>query len=358
MEAIQQSLISLVRSTIVEPLKPIHLIDWESLYTLATQQGVTGLAWDGYSRLYEAGLLKEDMPKQIKKQWIAHIYEYERRYASQERVATWMTSVFADHFIRMYILKGFIVSECYPVAAHRRSSDLDCFLVPLKGSFNAHEVGNLAMETKGISVSRRYYKNSSFHVNDVYVENHRFLTPFRGNRTLKELEKLLETIIYEDQGQSVMEGGYCRPPVLATALFLIEHAYSHFLHEGLTLRHILDWMFFAKKHRNDLDWTAFDAACTRFGFDRFFVSYVHLGELILGERAEGELTAVDQMMLQSVWSGLNIPKTLHGVKGKLALVGNTLHAAWKYRHFSPISMPHALWIQVTAFLFDRRPELD
>ena len=101
MEAIQQSLISLVRSTIVEPLKPIHLIDWESLYTLATQQGVTGLAWDGYSRLYEAGLLKEDMPKQIKKQWIAHIYEYERRYASQERVATWMTSVFADHFIRM-----------------------------------------------------------------------------------------------------------------------------------------------------------------------------------------------------------------------------------------------------------------
>jgi len=31
-----------------------------------------------------------------------------------------------------------------------------------------------------------------------------------------------------------------RPPVVVSALFLIEHAYSHFLHEGLTWRHVLD----------------------------------------------------------------------------------------------------------------------
>ena len=41
---------------------------------------------------------------------------------------------------------------------------------------------------------------------------------------------------------------------MVTALFLIEHAYSHFLHEGLIWRHVLDWMMFSGKHKDEIDW--------------------------------------------------------------------------------------------------------
>lgn len=63
-------------------------------------------------------------------------------------------------------------------------------------------------------------------------------------------------------------------------------------------------------------------------------------------------------MLEDVWAPLDVHDTLHGVKGKLGLVGNTLRAWWKYNYFTPISMPHALWIQAYGVLFDKNPKLN
>jgi len=48
-------------------------IDWQKVIDLAGEQGVVAIAWDGYSRLYEAGMVTEDMDKQVKKQWIARV---------------------------------------------------------------------------------------------------------------------------------------------------------------------------------------------------------------------------------------------------------------------------------------------
>lgn len=67
------------------------------------------------------------------------------------------------------------------------------------------------------------------------MENHQFMVPFRGNRTLKNLEIFLQSMMLNDKGVDRFEGTWLyRPPVMVSALFLIEHAYSHFLHEGLT----------------------------------------------------------------------------------------------------------------------------
>lgn len=144
---------------------------------------------------------------------------------------------------------------------------------------------------------------------------------------------------------------------MVSALFLIEHAYSHFLHEGLTWRHVMDWMMFSRRHQEDIDWHQLEAWIDEFGFRRFYDSYVRIGRLALGEIEETALTATDLMMLNDVWAPLDVHETVDGLKGKWALVGNTWRARWKYRHFSPISMPHALWIQVKGVLFERKPEL-
>jgi hypothetical protein len=145
---------------------------------------------------------------------------------------------------------------------------------------------------------------------------------------------------------------------MVSALFLIEHAYSHFLHEGLTWRLVLDWMLFSRRHKEEIDWLTLDALVDEFGFRRFYNSYYRLGQYLLGDATEEELTTLDKRMLDDVWAELDLHETLHGVKGKLALAGNTLRASWKYHYFSEISMPHALWIQVKGFLFDKHPTLD
>ena len=271
-----------------------------------------------------------------------------------------MAKVFHNNAIRTYILKGIVVAECYPNPSHRRSSDLDCFLYASENHFaDVWELGNRLMEQQGFEVDRSYYKNSTIYLPGLSVENHQYMTPFRGNHRMKRLELLLQAMIISDNGENLFDGTYLyRPPVMMSALFLIEHAYSHFLHEGLTWRLILDWMMFCKKHKDEIDWNSLNALINEFGFRKFYDSFLKLGRYLLGEICKDELTEKDLMLLDDVWGDLDLHETHLGIKGKLALAGNTWRARWKYRHFTETSMIHMLWIQTTGVLFMKHPTLD
>ena len=201
------------------------------------------------------------------------------------------------------------------------------------------------------------------------VENHQYFTPFRGNKRLAALEKWLQSQFKNGLNGSRIEGTELwRPPVMVTALFLIEHAYSHFLHEGLTWRMILDWMMFSKKHKDEIDWSVLDAKIDEFGFRKFYDSYYRLGLYLIGEfqvsssstseAAKSSVKFQDKLMLEDVWSELDVHDTVKGIKGKLALVGNTWRARWKYKYFSEDTMLKALWIQVKGVLFEKNPQLN
>ena len=333
-------------------------LDWDALIDESSEQGVSVIASDGLQKLFDAGLYsvsgdKEERRK--KARWFAKTMKYEQRYAGQLAAAKKMGERLASTGIQTVILKGFTVSECYPVPAHRYSADLDCFLIKDGEHLEAYELGNQVMEQRGVKVGRGYYKNSSFDLPGLHVENHKFCTPFRGNDTLRRFERLLQDLILAGPLCPLGDTGLLAPPPLASALFLTEHAYSHFLHEGLNLRHILDWALFRRKHASDVDWTAFDGYVDEFGFRKFYDVYVHLGEYVLGSRTT--LTPVEQRVMDSVWAGLDLHESVKGVAGKLRLVGNTLRAGWKYREFSEVSMGKALWIQVKGFLLYNKPEL-
>lgn len=62
-------------------------------------------------------------------------------------------------------------------------------------------------------------------------------------------------------------------------------------------------------------------------------------------------------MMEDIWAPLDVHETVIGVRGKLALVGNTWRARWKYRFFTDISWHRALWIQVKGYLFEKEPKI-
>ena len=362
MKVEQEFLLKLLRAsvlgntgfTVPEPL------EWPFLIEEAGRQNVSVVASDGLQILYNAGVYSVSGDKEEKKtkaRWFAKTMQYEHRYADQLAAAKKMGMWFAAEGIKTVVLKGFTISECYPIPSHRYSSDLDCFLIKDGEHLAAYELGNQIIEMHGLPVERKYYKNSSFNLAGLFVENHKFCTPFRGNESLKGLERLLQGMILEGPLSEFDGTGLMMPPVLASALFLIEHAYSHFLHEGLNLRHILDWALFKRKHREDMDWDTFEKYVEEFGFRRFYDAFSHLGDYVLGLYKYSSLSAPERRMMDSVWTGLDLHESVRGFVGKLRLVGNTLRAGWKYREFAPISMVEALWIQVKGFLFDRDPSL-
>lgn len=355
MQSSKRAIITLVRFGLGLPSHFETGFKWQELETLAMQQGLLGVVVDGIEQLPED--LRPEKSQLL--QMIGLVMQDESRYAAQQKTAAEMAILFHDNYIRTYILKGSVVSECYPKPEHRVSTDIDCILLPEKSDFDAWQLGNDIIKAKGYKVSDDFYKNSSFYLPGTLVENHLYMVPFRGNKKLKQLEILLQGMIHEDKGENRFKGTYLyRPPVMVSALFLIEHAYSHFLHEGLTWRHVLDWMMFRRKHEGDVSWLELEALVDEYGFTKFYNSYCKLGKYLLGEIEETELDSKDKRMLADVWADLDLHETLHGVRGKLGLVGNTLRARWKYREFSEISMLQALWIQVKGFLFDKHPSLE
>ena len=329
--------------------------DWEGVKALAEMQGLSGVVLDGIEK--QTG--SQRPPQEFLLEWIGETLQSESMYNLQNEVAQDVAKLFYRNGIKTYVLKGAVISECYPKPQHRVSADIDCFLLPEKSDFDAWSLGNDLIRNKGFLVNTDFYKNSSFDISGVTFENHQFLTPFRGNKRLAALEKKLQELIRQDKGEDIIEGTCLyRPPVMATSLFLIEHAYSHFLHEGLTWRHVLDWMMFSRKHKKEIDWKLLEAWIDEFGFRKFYESYNRLGLYLIGELHASSFTFQDKQMLEDVWAELDVHETVRGIKGKLALAGNTWRARWKYRYFSEDSMLKALWIQVKGVLFEKNPQLN
>ena len=329
-------------------------IEWTAIDVLAARQGLLPIIVDGVEKLPE-GLRPA---KSILLQWIGSVMQSESKYKTQYSAACEIADLYARHGIITYVLKGIVISECYPKPEHRCSVDLDCFLLPLEGNNEVWEKGNKLIEDAGFIVRRDYYKNSTFLLPVLMVENHLFLTPFRGDRRMTRLEKWFQLVLRKDRRlDPINETNLHRPPVIVSALFLIEHSYSHFLNEGLTWRHVLDWVMFSRKHKAEIDWVLFDTLINDYGFRKFYESYFRIGQYLAGEIPETELTKKDKKMISDVWDNLDLHETVRGLKGKISLAGNTWRARWKYKLFSDISMLHALYIQVYGFLFLRHPIL-
>lgn len=347
-------------------------IDWQQLKNLADEQGLSAIVLDAIEALNInsphdlARSPQKELPPlniQLKLSWIGEVLNGESVYKHQQMVAVEMAKCFHHNAIRVYVLKGQVIAECYPKPDHRVSVDIDCYLLSENGNFDAWKEGNDLMRAKGFSVNTDFYKNSAFDISGVNVENHRYLTPFRGNKRLKKLERYLQDKLRKDSLGSrnclkFKDTELCRPPVIVSALFLIEHAYSHFLHEGLTWRMVLDWQLFSRMHYEKIEWGEFNARIDEFGFRKFYDSFSRLGQYLMDRLSDERLEYRDIRMLKDIWTPLDLHETVRGWKGKLALAGNTWRAKWKYRYFTDMSWMTALWIQVKGFLFEKEPKLD
>ena len=358
MNRLQDAFLQLVRLGIAtsEAIPSLAGLDWKAVERLANEQGLLGVMLDGVEKLPRE--LRPEKKAII--QSIGQLSRSERQYEEQEQAAADMALLLHQHGIRTYVLKGAVIAECYPKPCHRRSADMDCFLMYPSGRHDeAWDCGNRLMQSHGVVVSIGFYKNSSFFLQGLKVENHRYMTPCRGNQTLKRLEQLLHRMMDEDAGQDRIKGTelYC-PPVMVSALFLIEHAYSHFLHEGLTWRHVLDWIMFSERHNKEIDWKSFDAFVDEFGFRKFYDSYLRLGLFLLGDMPEEGLNEADKMMMADVWAPLDLHESLHGLKAKFQLAGNYWRARWKYRIFTDMNWDRALIEWTLGAVFDKEPRMN
>ncbi|MBQ9844164.1 MAG: nucleotidyltransferase family protein [Oscillospiraceae bacterium] len=231
----QKTLLKLLRQALWEDGSSLSAeVDWNLIDTMAKQQGVISLAYDG------AVALKAALPEEIRQTWnrltLAGVVRNERLLAAQDEVLSWLDAA----GIPAAILKGSSVARHYPQPELRVLGDVD-ILVPHAQVEQVQQI----LQRNGY---RLHESDHNFHIGfdraGAYVEIHYDVTTLPecrgGNAVQKETARFLD---HTDCGQ-VHTHAF---PVLSQhhhALMLLLHMVRHMTEGGIGLRQLCDWAMY------------------------------------------------------------------------------------------------------------------
>lgn len=217
--------------------------DWDKLLMVASQQGAKGAVWDGIWIQAQSGRLTLTVPEKMK--WHGTI-----KKSQGEMGKTWeICADFAKNLLpyRCIVLKGPDYSRYWPNPLDREYSDLDCWCM---GDFD--QSNKKAIEIGG-EVEEAGYKHNHIRYKGLTIENHRYFTEFCDTEQGIKTEKLLKELASKET-KNIGETNLLSPNANFTALFMLRHAQLHFLAEGISMKHILDWLYFLRREEKNIDW--------------------------------------------------------------------------------------------------------
>jgi len=221
-------------------------INWIELEKLAAKQGLSAVIMDGIEKLPE----EKRPPKKFLLQWIGETLQgYEYRYELYRKTIAEIAGFFNGYGLKMMVLKGYACSIDWPKPEHRPCGDIDIWL------FGKQKEADTLLKENGITVDTGEHHHTVFYWKDFMVENHYdFINVYRNQPNHRQ-EKLLKELGADDSHfLYINDERVCVPSANLHAFFLIRHNMGHFVTSEITIRQVLDWAFFVKKHREEVDW--------------------------------------------------------------------------------------------------------
>ena len=334
----ENTLFRLIRVAIgadVPTVAEIEGVAWQSVYALARKQGVLAVAFDGLMRLFEQNEdFAKAFPQSLKLQWINAVLNIEQRYERQRAVCSELANKWAEQSINTLCLKGLAFSTYYPVSNHRECGDFDCYL------YDDYAKGNAIAKELGAKVDDGWYKHSEIIYRKVMIENHRFIVAVRNGKSTKQLHILLDDIARNEARKAIFDTKIEMPSAMFNALFLNHHSLTHFLSEGIRLRHILDWALFLEKEQENLDWGRFYALCEEFDMRAFVDCSTALAVKVFGIKITNPNIVAESPYAEQVFSSVIndddavFSQNIGAWRRRIMLVRNIFASKWKYTAFS------------------------
>ena len=239
---------------------------WESIIQSSYTQGVAGVLYDGFQKLY--GLHPDEFfsldkeKKAIKRDWFGSVLSMEASFENHMRVVKDLSVFYESNGIKMLLLKGIGLSVYYPIPSHRPTGDIDIYLYGQQ-----KEGDKLISSQKGIKIKTSSEHHTVFSFDGITVENHYDFINTKIRRSGKTFDSLLKELVGEPS--KLVYDSILVPNPQFNLLFLMKHMSGHFASEGITLRHILDWALFINTEFIHLDWDSFYSICQSYNTDRF-----------------------------------------------------------------------------------------
>ena len=177
------------------------------------------------------------------------------------------------------VVKGIICRELYPQPDYRHSGDEDVLCGPEAFKICHAEMIRFGMEPCDScldSYEVPYRKEDGA----LYIELHKTLFP-ENSDIFSHCNRFFERA-FENPAQVTLRG----VPVSTLnptehLLYLILHAYKHFLHSGFGIRQVSDMVLFANAYGPQLDWDYVQKKCKGLRAERFAAAIFAIGETYL-----------------------------------------------------------------------------
>ena len=231
----QQVLLTLLRQSLWRESDSLpEAMNWESLDTMAKQQGVLALCYDG------AVALKAQMPAQLKQKWnqqtLMGVMKNQRLLAAQDQLMGQLQQA----EIPAAILKGSSVARCYPQPDLRILGDIDV-LIPRE----CLEAVKPIMTELGYQF---HESDHEFHLGygrpDAYVEVHYNVTILPECRGAEATKAQIANFLRDRVAAEQQDHPFAMLSSTHQALMLLLHMVRHMLESGIGLRQLCDWMMY------------------------------------------------------------------------------------------------------------------
>lgn len=346
-----------------QPQKIAQAVDWDRVLQLAKKQGVRGLAYEALEFLKHTGAICASFPERMTlMQWYAQTAFVEKMTEQHLAMAKEVANMWQQQGIKTIVFKGMAHSRYYPNPNHREFGDFDCYLIDENGKC-AYKQGNDIARGKGLSVDDGWYKHSHITYKRLTIENHQFFTSARRGGT----DKLLHLYMVKSIGdgcrlEELNSIGIYVLPIMAEGLFMLYHSLTHFLVEGINLRHFVDWACWIKANQDNVQWRDFYAECKRFRLDGFVDVLNTIAVKYLGvELHDKTIFADSPHAWKTIESAIYDESSIYNrSKGRLYerlhVISNAFKYSWKYRDVAHYSMIRYVWQFIYGFV--RRGEDD
>lgn len=351
-----ETLLQLLAMTINGQSKEIAAnVDWQAVLHLAQSQGVRSLVYEALERLKREAAGCHSFPDhKLLIQSYAQTLYLEKRYTKYLALAQEISDLWKRNGIKTIVFKGFAHSRYYPIPAHREFGDFDCYLIDSHGC--AYKQGNDIARQIGLNVDDSWYKHSHIIYKALTVENHHFFTAVRRGGTDKLLHQYIVKTIGNGRTLEKLEGtDFYVLPVEAEGLFMLYHSLTHFLVEGINLRHFVDWACWIRINQDKIKWMEFYAKCKHFRLDGFVNVLNTIAVKYLGvELHDKTIFADSEYAWKTIESAICDDSSIYNRnKGRwyerFHVIGNAFKYSWKYRDVAHVSMFGYIWQFVYGF---------
>ena len=275
--------VALVRAGLWEreaSLAPFKGASMAEVYRLAQEQTVTGLVYAGLKRLTDTSVTEEELQP-----FKADVENTEQNNFVMDHFIGVMAEKMMESGIRLVLIKGQGIAQCYERPMWRSSGDVDLLL---DDDNFAKAKDFLLPLSSNVDLEGEAEKHIGLFINPWEVELHGNLSFGLSSRIDKELSGIQKDILngrdirYWHNGNTAIP----LPGAGSDIVFVFTHVLKHFFKLGIGLRQICDWCRLVWTYRNEIDRPLLEKRLRRMGLMTEWKAFACLAVNVFGMPAE------------------------------------------------------------------------